>query len=226
MLGTARRFVALGAAVACSGCISLLPQAPPPGALYTLEPDSLDSVAPPAVSATAQSIIAVDAPTGLPTFLGDDIAWQEDNSVAFVAGASWTGQARTLLQRLLVEYLVASADVRAAAASGEGPRPTHLLRWDVSEFQVLNADGRSEARFTASAYLLNARSRELIATLRVAEREALQARSSRAAALALRAVARRGAGQVSAWAAREARGAPAPAAPFAPQSLGEEGAQP
>jgi len=207
MIDTARRFAALGAAVACSGCISLLPERSAPAALYTLDPGA---DAPDQTAAASGAIVAVDAPAGLNVFLGDDIAWREDNSVSFVAGASWAGQARLLLQRMLVEYLEASGGLRSAAPSGEGARPTHLVRWDISAFEVHTDGGAPQARFIATAQLVHARSRELIATKRVQEIEPLSQRSSRAAAAALREAARRGAQTLSEWVVREAQAAPAP----------------
>lgn len=207
MRGSARSLAVLGAAMACSGCISLFPKGPAPAALYNLEPVAADL--PQAEGAhAATAIVAVDAPSGLPTFLGDDLAWQEDSSVSFISGASWTGQARVLLQRLLVEYLDATGDVRAAAPTGDGARPTHLLRWDVSEFQIYNGDGVSEARFSATATLVYARNRELIGVYRMREREPLRSRSSKAAAMALREVARRGSQSIGRWAGQQAEAHP------------------
>lgn len=64
------------------GCISLLPEPPPPPRVFVLEPaDVARSSQAPLVDA----VIAVAPPTGERAILGTDLVWRSGDELAFVA---------------------------------------------------------------------------------------------------------------------------------------------
>lgn len=210
--GMGRTAAILGASL-CAGCISLLPEQGEPIALYTLDGSHAPAPSEAAELATGP-VISVDSPSGPLSILGDDLVWREDNAISFVAEAGWAGAARIQLQRLLIELLGQSSSVRAVSASGEGARPDLIVRWDIAHFEVAQGPQRPTAQFSATAQLIDARTRQLLGVRRLYAEKPLERRSTQEAATALRSVARQGVEDLASWvAAQSAAYPPRPAQP-------------
>lgn len=188
-------FLLLLGALALSGCVSLLPEQPPAPRLYVLEAGDVAA----APGAVLPVVLAVAAPHGEGAVLGRELAWRAEDRVAFIAQSQWTGRASDLLQMMLVETLSRQARVRAAVRSGEA-RADYEIRWDVLDFEVVEAGGRAEARFTADVKLMSGRTREVLGARIISAEAPVSGRSSSAAAQALARAAREGGARIAAFA--------------------------
>lgn len=213
---------ALAATLLNSGCISLLPKQPPPTPLYALASFQPDSPAQAGAGAGAEAgaIFAIQTPEGPAAMLGDDLVWRIEQKVAFVENAAWSGPARLELAALLADALRGRPGVRASALTADSARADVSLRWVIDAFEVVEADGNApQAHFVASAQLVDARNRALIATHRVGVSKPLEKRGSAQAARALREAASQGIDELAQWAGLraqafvQAKGSAAPAAP-------------
>lgn len=211
---------ALAATLLNSGCISLLPKQPPPTPLYALASFQPDSPAQAGAGAEAGAIFAIQTPEGPAAMLGDDLVWRIEQKVAFVENAAWSGPARLELAALLADALRGRPGVRASALTADSARADVSLRWVIDAFEVVEADGNApQAHFVASAQLVDARNRALIATHRVGVSKPLEKRGSAQAARALREAASQGIDELAQWAGLraqafvQAKGSAAPAAP-------------
>jgi cholesterol transport system auxiliary component len=187
-------------AVAClslSGCITLLPEAPPPARLYVLEAGDTQPIDAPALDA----VIGVAAPSGPRALLGADLIWRDGGELTFVGQSQWSSRADTALQSMLMESLIRQGRFRAVTRIAEA-RSDFDLRWEVLDFQI---DGASmKARFTAEATLLASPGRRVVAQTIVSAEATVAARTSSAAAAALADAARDGSTQIGAFAAEQA----------------------
>jgi ABC-type uncharacterized transport system auxiliary subunit len=189
--------VALALVPFVSGCISLLPKAPPPPRIYSME------AAPPVATKFASKpvVIAVGQPSTSRALAGSDIAWSKDGQLAYVGGATWAGRGPDLLQTVLVHTIDRSGLVTGAVRSGEG-RADSEIGWDVVTFGVVEEGGVLEGRLIARAKLFGARDRMLLSALEIDERAALRDRSTTAGAAALEQAARNASVKIAEWAAR------------------------
>jgi ABC-type uncharacterized transport system auxiliary subunit len=189
------RFAPFLAPLLLSGCISLLPDAPPPAAIFRIE------AGPVATAATMKDIVLVVAtPEAARSLASADIVWLRDGEVAFIEGAAWDGTAPQLLADMLVDVLNRSDLVRAAVRAGGGVRADAEVRWKLDEFSI-REDNELHAAFAASAVLIDLRTRSVIDTLRVETQAPLSERGAGAAAAALESAARDGLAQLAVWAA-------------------------
>ena len=180
-------FAAMAAALA--GCVSVLPEPPPPPRIYQLTAGPATAVGPQALTASSV-VVAVALPGGPRALMGSEIAWSTDGVLRYVAGAEWAGRAPDLLQAALAEAVDGSGLVRAGVRSGAGVRADYEIAWDVTAFQVEEEDGAITARFAAVARLVDARTRLLVAQTRVDETWPVAARSQAEATQALESATR------------------------------------
>src|SRR5262249_32940530 len=110
-----KRASVLIAAVLLSGCISLLPKAPPPPRTFLLSAGDVAR----AQGAPIAAVMAVAAPTGDRALLGAEMAWNTGDELAYVDHTQWSAHADDALQAMLVETLSRQGRFRAAGRTGE-----------------------------------------------------------------------------------------------------------
>lgn len=180
------------------GCISLLPEPPPPPRIFALEPGD---VAPLVQPGPVDAVIAVSQPAGERAILGTDLVWRTGDELAFVAQTQWSTRAEFALQSMLVETLTRQGAFRAATRSGDG-RADYEIRWEVLDFQIAQDD--MKARFVADVRIVQAPGRRIVAQRIIGAEAPVESRSSNAAAQALSRAAREGSARISAFAAETA----------------------
>lgn len=178
------------------GCISLLPEPPPPPRVFVLESGDV-TAAPQRVDAT----IAVAQPTGERTIMGMDLIWRTGDELAYVAQTQWSARAEFALQNMLIHTLARQGAFNAATRAGES-RAQYEVRWDVLDFEV--REDTMQARFAADVRIVASPGRRIIAQ-RVIEAEApVSDRSSSIASQALARAAREGSARIGMFAAEAA----------------------
>lgn len=178
------------------GCISLLPEPPPPPRIFALEPGE---VAPQA--SRVDGVIAVAQPTGERAILGTDLVWRSGDELAFVAQTQWSTRAEFALQSILVETLVRQGSFRAATRTGDG-RADYEVRWEVVDFQVSEDD--MQAHFVVDVRLVQSPGRRIIAQRIVSAEAPVADRSASVAAQALARAAREGSARIGVFVAEAA----------------------
>lgn len=186
-------------ALLVSGCISLLPEPPPPPRTYVLEAQNVAQLAGQPVDA----VIAVALPTGERAILGSDLVWRTGDSIAYVAQSQWSNRAAEALQQTLTETLARQGRFRAATRSGEA-RADYEIRWEVLDFEVREED--MAAHFRADVRIV-APGRRIIASQIVETSAPVASRSSSVAAEALARAAREGSARIGEFAADAASAA-------------------
>ena len=109
------RALLLTPALLLGGCISLLPEQPPPPRIYVLEAGEVERAEAPALAA----VIGVAAPSGERSLLGGDLVWREGDELIVIDRSQWSARAETALQSMLVETLARQGRFRAATPVGE-----------------------------------------------------------------------------------------------------------
>jgi len=177
-----------------AGCISLLPEPPPPPRIFAMEAGQVARLEGERIDA----VIGVNEPTGERSILGADLIWRTGDELAFVGGTQWSTRAAESLQSLVVETLVRQGRFNAAVASGQG-RAQFEIRWDVMDFEI---DGdRMVARFTANVQLVAAPGRRVIAQEIITAEAPVASRSATEASQALTRAAREGGARIGVFAA-------------------------
>jgi len=189
------------AALCLAGCISLLPEPPPPSAIYSLRAGPVE----PLGGAPKPLVLAVAEPTAPRSVSGADIVWRRDSTIAFMEGAVWDGAAPDLLQAMLVDVMDRRCGVRAVV------RADAEVRWDILAFEVVEDGSRLEARIETVAQLLTLRDRMVVAHARFDATAPISSRSGRAAAAALERVATEAAIKTADWAVATAQVQPSAA---------------
>lgn len=200
-----KALIAASAALLLGGCISILPDAPPPPNVYTLR---VGDVAP-ASGTPKPLVVTVSAPAAQRLASGSDIVWRTGPEMAVMDAVAWDDSAPDLLQMMLAETLDRRGAFKGAARSGSGVRGDVDVRWDILAFEVVE-DGSLEAVFSATVRLVESRSRVVIETKRFETRTPIASRSGRLAAAALEKAARDGCLQIADWAAEKAPVPPPP----------------
>lgn len=206
-----KRALILAAALSLSGCISLLPKAPPPPRTFLLNAGDVA----PAQGQPIDAVIAVAQPTGERALLGTDMVWSTGEEVAYVGHTQWSGHADDALQAVLVETLSRQHRFRAATRTGEASAQ-YEIRWEVLNFQVDNAS--MTARFRADVKLTQAPGRQVITQEIIEAAAPVAGRSQTNAAAALTQAAREGAARIALFAADGAAQAEAARAEQASQT--------
>ena len=179
------------------GCISLLPEPPPPPRLYVLEAGEVA----PAQGAPVDAVIAIAAPSGERTLLGADLIWRTDDQLAYVGQSQWSSRAEAALQSMLVETLTRQRRFAAATRIGEA-RGDYELRWEVLDFEV--SDASMQARFVADVKLVALPGRRIVAQQIIETEAPVAERTSSAASQALARAAREGSARIGMFAADNA----------------------
>jgi cholesterol transport system auxiliary component len=199
------RLLSLFAATALlSGCISLLPEPPPPPRTYVLEAQEVQ----PLQGAPLDAVVAIAAPTGERSFLGNELVWRTGDTIAFIAETSWSNRASDALQQTLAETIIRQGRFRSSTRSGEA-RADYEIRWEVLDFEV--REETMTARFSADVRLV-ANGRRIVASELVTAEAPVSGRSSSVAAQALARAAREGSARIGMFAADAAAEAEAQAA--------------
>lgn len=135
------RLVAAAAALALSGCITLLPDAKPTQ-LYRFTPDTPATAA----SLLTEGRVPLIRAGGSfhPAAAGDRILTTEGAEAAYLASARWTQAASVLFDQALVAAFASSPGPARLITPGELGRPAFGLRVDVSRFEA-NYDQGSKA---------------------------------------------------------------------------------
>lgn len=188
-----------------SGCISLLPEPPPPPAVFVLEAGDVQEVQGEIIDA----VIAVSAPSGERAILGSDLIWRTGDQLAYVSQTQWSGRADSALQALLAETIIRQGRFRAATRSGEA-RAEYEIRWQVLDFEVFESD--MKAHFVAEVRLVQSPGRQIIASEIISAEAPVSDRSATVAAQALARAAREGSARIGMFAADAAARAQAEAA--------------
>ncbi|MBC7769740.1 MAG: membrane integrity-associated transporter subunit PqiC [Phycisphaerales bacterium] len=195
-----KRALVLVSLTMLGGCITLLPEPPPPPATFVLEAQNVQ----PAQGAPIDAVVVVAEPTGERTILGSDLIWRTGDSIAYVSQTQWSSRAADALQQTLVETLVRQGRFRSAARNGEA-RADYQIRWEVLDFEV--QEETMTARFVADVRLVED-GRQIVASRIITAEAPVSSRSSSVAADALARAAREGSariGEFAADAAAEAR---------------------
>lgn len=192
----------LAIAPALGGCIHLLPSPPPPPHLYVLEAGEVAH----ATGAPIDAVLAVSNPDGERAELGSDVIWRTGDTLAYVAQTQWSSRAEDALQSMLTQTLVQQGRFKAAVESG-GARADFEVRWNVTDFEVVDAGGSMVARFHADVSVVEAAGRQVVAAQSFTTQAPVSDRSASVATQALTRVAREGSVQIAAFAADAATAA-------------------
>lgn len=193
-----KRLVAFASLLVLSGCISLLPEAPPPPRIFVLEAGDVS----PSESPGSAGVVSVALPSGERSILGTDIAWRTGDELAFVAQSQWSNRADLALQSLLVETLARQQRFSAAARTGEA-RGDYEIRWEVLDFEVVDSD--MSAHFAADVKLVALPGRRIVAQRIIEIQAPVGGRSASAAAQALARAAREGGARIGGFASEAAQ---------------------
>jgi ABC-type uncharacterized transport system auxiliary subunit len=183
--------------VCIGGCVTLLPEAPPPPRLYALESGEVAPLA----GERLDAVLAVAAPNGERAILGGDLIWREGDALSLIGQSQWSNRAEAALQSMLVETIVQQGRFRAAVRQGEA-RSDFEVRWDVLDFEISGTS--MTARFVADVKLLAAPGRRILAQRLVAAEVPVADRTSSASAAALARAAREGSARIGDFVASEA----------------------
>lgn len=183
----------LVAASMVSGCISLLPEPPPPPRTYVLEARGVE----PARGEPVDAVIAIAQPTGERSILGFDLIWRTGDTIAYVDQSQWSNRAADALQQILAETIANQGRFRASTRTGEA-RADFEIRWEVLDFEVREED--MTAHFRADVRLV-APGRRIVASRIIDTTAPVGARSSSVAADALARAAREGSARIGEFAA-------------------------
>lgn len=183
------------AAPALGGCIHLLPSPPPPPHLYVLEAGAVAHAA----GAPIDAVIAVSNPDGERAELGSDVIWRTGDTLAYVAATQWSSRAEDALQSMLTQTLAQQGRFKAAVESG-GARADFEVRWNITDFEVVDAGGSMTARFHADVSVVEAAGRVVVAAQSFTTQVPVSDRSASAATRALTQAARDGSVQIAAFA--------------------------
>lgn len=200
-----KALIAASAALLLGGCISILPDAPPPPNVYTLRVGDVQ----PAGGAPKPLVVTVSAPAAQRLASGSDIVWRTGAEMAVMDRVAWDDSAPDLLQMMLAETIDRRGAFKGVARGGSGVRGDIEVRWDVLAFEVVE-DGGLEAVFNATVRLVDSRSRAIVETKRFETRAPIASRSGKLAAAALEKAAREACLQIADWAAEKA---PVPSPP-------------
>lgn len=176
------------------GCITLLPDPPPPPRVFALDLADVERVNAARIDAT----IGVANPDGERAILGSDLIWRTGQEVAYVANTQWSGRADDLLQSALIETMSRQGRFAGVTRSGEA-RTQFDVRWEVRDFEV---DGAAmQARFSADVRIMASPGRRLIAQETITASAPVSDRSASVAAEALARAASEGSARIGMFAA-------------------------
>jgi cholesterol transport system auxiliary component len=177
----ARRWLAVGAALAFAGCASLFVSAP--GRLYRLTPPH---DFPPGLAHSAAQL-AIDLPQAPAGIDNSRIALSRGPlTLDYYADAEWTDRVPDLIQNLLIDAFENSAALTAVDQNSGGLREDFLLRTEIRHFEaVYGAEGAlPQVWVEIMARLVAMPRRTLVAQARFEQRVAATANAVPAAVAA------------------------------------------
>lgn len=186
-----KRMLLVLSALILSGCVSLLPEAPPPPRVFALE--AVD-VAPLEGDALAV-VVAVADPDGESAIRGTELVWRNGAELAYVAQTRWSERADDLLQAMVIDTLSAQGQVRAAVRPGAA-RADVLLSWTLRDFEIVESGGAYEARFAAHVMLIDRANRAILGVRDIATSAPVASRSASQAAQGLARAAQEGGARI------------------------------
>lgn len=168
---TARTLLLAGAALALSGCITLLPETGS-SALYRLSnhvpvQGEINHDAP---------AVRVTRPVAARALANDRVALDTGNgSLAYMAGATWVSAAPVLVQELIIDTFDRRSTALVAARPDEGVTTRWDLRLELRRFEAVYDQGSGAAPrvdVTIRARLIDAANREVssVRTFEVSQR--------------------------------------------------------
>ena len=178
--------------LALGGCVSLLPEPPPPPRTYVLEAQDVAELE----AAPIDAVIAVAEPGGERALLGADLIWRTGDTIAYVSNSAWSNRESASLQQILVETITRQGRFRAAARAGDA-LAEYTIRWEVLDFEV--REDTMTARFSADVRVVEA-GRRIIASQIITAEAPVSDRSSSIAANALARAAREGSARIGVFA--------------------------
>lgn len=178
--------------LALGGCVSLLPEPPPPPRTYVLEAQDVAELE----AVPIDAVIAVAEPGGERALLGADLIWRTGDTIAYVSNSAWSNRASASLQQILVETITRQGRFRAAARAGDA-LAEYTIRWEVLDFEV--REDTMTARFSADVRVVEA-GRRIIASQIITAEAPVSDRSSSIAANALARAAREGSARIGVFA--------------------------
>jgi cholesterol transport system auxiliary component len=180
--------------VLLGGCITLLPDPPPPPRVFALDAGPV----PRSDGARIDAVIGVASPEGERAIMGPDLIWRTGQEIAFVGSTQWSGRADELLRSTLIETMARQGRFAGVTRSGEA-RTNFDVRWDIHDFEIdANA---MQARFRAEVRVLASPGRRLIAQEVITAEAPVSGRSASVAADALARAAREGSARIGMFAA-------------------------
>jgi ABC-type uncharacterized transport system auxiliary subunit len=186
------------------GCVTLLPEPPPPPRTYVVEAQTVEELE----AAPIDAVISIAEPGGERTLLGADLIWRTGDTIAYVDQTAWSNRAADALQQMLVETMSRQGRFRAAVRAGEA-QSEYAIRWEILDFEV--REETMTARFSADVRLVGP-GRRIIASQIITAEAPVSDRSSSVAANALARAAREGSARIGAFASDAAAEAQASAA--------------
>jgi cholesterol transport system auxiliary component len=152
--------VSASAALALTGCGSLLSPSNPPARIYVLDPAFA------AVPGPKADWALVIAQTDVPSVYDTErLALERNQTMDYYADSQWTDANPRLLQSLLVEAFEKSGRIVAVARDGGGVRGDYMLATELRHFEALydNGDGAPLVKVNIMAKLLSLPRRDMVA---------------------------------------------------------------
>lgn len=157
------------AAGLASGCVSVLPDAPPPAARYLIEPVEYDAEGAERVEWT----LGVDDPLSTRVYDSTKIAVvRAPGRVEFFAAGEWADRAPRLFQAALIRSFENTGRILGVGDRTSLPVSTFVLQTDIRSMQADYTGGAPTAKFTVFARLTNGRGKVYAARLFSREVEA------------------------------------------------------
>lgn len=160
---TARTLLLAGAALALSGCISLLPESET-SALYRLS----NHVPETEVASHDLPVVRIGRPIAPRALSGDRIALDAgEGRIAYMAGANWISAVPVLIQELVIDTIDRRSTVVVAARPDDGVASSWDLRLELRRFEAVYDQGSNAAPrvdVAIRARLIDAANREVAST--------------------------------------------------------------
>ncbi len=141
-------------AAALSSCVSVLPDAPPPSARYTVSDVTIETAAAP-VSWT----LGVEEPAATLAYDSAKIALSRaPGRIEYYAGGEWVGRAPRLFGVALVRSFENTGAIMGVGSRVSLPVSTFILQTDVRKLGVVHGGGEKQAEVAVFARLTSGRS--------------------------------------------------------------------
>lgn len=164
---TVLRLIALSAATLSAGCVSLLPETPPPSPRYALTAPSPELEGP-----VVTAGVAIARPSSLAALDTAAVAVvRGGHRIAYRSGLEWSDRAPRLLQTMIVRTLENTGKFPNAGRRGDAAGAHYRLMTDIRHFEEVD-DDRREAYVSLRVALHDARTGLIAGAMVIEEREA------------------------------------------------------